>query len=516
MKVTFSALDLPQQGVVVVGVLEDRQLTPSARQVDERLEGAISRAIGASRFRGKKDQTLAILAPARSKLDRVQLVGLGKTSEIDAQRMQAVGGQIYAALAGNGHNDAWVAVDALDGCPLAPAEMAAEMALGAQLRSYRFSKYLTKEGEDDKPSLAELTFGSDDADRARQLFDPKAALADAVSFTRDLVSEPANVIYPESFAEQAKALSALGVEVEVLGEERMRELGMGALLGVGQGSDRESQLAVMQWWGAGRPEGYTDSAGGERGDRPEVDEKGPLAFVGKGVTFDTGGISIKPAANMEEMKWDMAGAGVVVGLMRALAARRAKVNAVGVVGLVENMPSGKAQRPGDVVRSMSGQTIEVINTDAEGRLVLADALWYCKQRFRPRFMIDLATLTGAIIVTLGHEKAGLFANDDNLAERIAKAGDATGEPVWRLPLGEDYDKQIKSEIADMKNVGNRGAGSITAAQFLKRFVGETPWAHLDIAGVAWAKKDGSVTPKGASGFGIRLLERLIADNYEQR
>jgi leucyl aminopeptidase len=515
MKVSFSALDLPQQGVVVVGVMEDRELSPSARRLDARLDGAITRAISASRFRGKKDQTLAILAPARSELARVQLVGWGKAGEVDAQRAQSVGGQIYAPLAGNGHNGAWVAVDALEGCPLASAEIAAEMALGAVLRSYRFSKYLTKEGEDEKPTLAELTFGCDDPERARELFQPKAAVADAVRFTRDLVSEPANVIYPESFAEEVKALEALGVEVEILGEEKMRELGMGALLGVSQGSEREAQLVVMQWWGAGRPEGYADNPDGKRGDLPEVAENGPLAFIGKGVTFDTGGISIKPAANMEEMKYDMAGAATVAGLMKALAGRRAKVNAVGVAGMVENMPSGTAQRPGDVVKSMSGQTIEVINTDAEGRLVLADALWYCKQRFRPRFMINLATLTGAVIIALGHEKAGLFSNNDDLAARIATAGAATGEPVWRLPLGEEYDKIIKSEIADMKNVGNRGAGSITAAQFLKRFVGETPWAHLDIAGVAWAKKDGSVTPKGASAFGVRLLDRLIADGYEQ-
>jgi leucyl aminopeptidase len=513
MKITFSAPKLPEQGVVVAGVLEERELTRSARRLDEQLEGAIHRAIDASRFRGKKDQTLAILAPPRSELARVQLMGLGKAGEIDAQRLRGVGGQIYAALATDGHSEAWVAVDGIEGCPLAPAEMAAEIALGAQLRSYRFAKYLTKEGEDDKPSLAALIFVCADAERANKLFAPKAAVAEAVSFARDLVSEPANVIYPAAFAEQAKTLTALGVEVEVLGEKQMRELGMGALLGVGQGSERESQLLVMQWWGAGRPAG---SAASREGEQPEVDENGPLAFVGKGVTFDTGGISIKPAAGMEEMKWDMAGAAAVAGLMRALAARRAKVNAVGVAGLVENMPSGKAQRPGDVVTSMSGQTIEVINTDAEGRLVLADALWYCKQRFRPRLMIDLATLTGAIIVTLGHEKAGVFSNNDELAERIGKAGTAAEELVWRLPLGEEYDKLIKSDIADMKNVGNRGAGSITAAQFLQRFVGKTPWAHIDIAGVAWAKKDSNITPKGASGFGVRLLDRLIAENYEQR
>jgi leucyl aminopeptidase len=294
----------------------------------------------------------------------------------------------------------------------------------------------------------------------------------------------------------------------------MRKLGMNALLGVGQGSARDSQLLVMQWWGLGKPE-EKEKKGKKPADEDEAPETGPLAFVGKGVTFDTGGISIKPAQNMEDMKWDMAGAGVVIGLMKALAGRKAKVNVIGIAGLVENMPSGTAQRPGDVVKSMSGQTIEVINTDAEGRLVLADAMWYCKDRFRPRLMVDLATLTGAIIISLGHEKAGLFSNDDRLAERITAAGAAVDEPVWRMPLGEAYDKLIKSDIADMKNVGNRSAGSITAAQFLQRFVGKTPWAHLDIAGVAWAKADRDVTPKGASGFGVRLLDRLIALYYEE-
>jgi leucyl aminopeptidase len=519
MKVAFAAQELPESGVVVVGVLDDRQMSPSAQRLDETLDGALRRAMEASRFRGKKDQTLSVLAPGRSGLSRVLLLGLGKAGEIDALRLQAAGAQVYAALAGNGKGDARVCVDALEGCPLAPGDAAAEMAFGALLRSYRFAKYLTKEGEEDKPALEGLTFGCDDAERASRLFQVKGAIADAIFFTRDLVSEPANIIYPAAFAAEAKKLAAAGVEVEVLGQEEMKKLGMGALIGVSQGSAHEGQMVVMQWWGAGRPEKPADqtaerpagsSGGGDKGD-PD----GPLAFVGKGVTFDTGGISIKPAGGMEEMKWDMAGAAVVTGLMKALASRSAKVNAVGVVGMVENMPSGTAQRPGDVVTSMSGQTIEVINTDAEGRLVLADALWYCKERFRPRLMIDLATLTGAIIVTLGHEKAGLFANDDDLAERITKAGLATGEAVWRLPLSEDYDKLIKSDIADMKNVGNRGAGSITAAQFLQRFVGQTPWAHLDIAGVAWAKKDKDVTPKGASAFGIRLLDRLIADHYEQ-
>jgi leucyl aminopeptidase len=300
----------------------------------------------------------------------------------------------------------------------------------------------------------------------------------------------------------------------------MKKLGMNALLGVGQGSHYESQLVVMEWWGLGKPNGPSKQAKARKGRKgAKSDERAqdlaPLAFVGKGVTFDTGGISIKPAANMEDMKWDMAGAAAVIGVMHALAGRKAKVNAVGVIGVVENMPSSTAQRPGDVVKSMSGQTIEVINTDAEGRLVLADALWYTQERFKPRLLIDLATLTGAIIIALGNETAGLFANDDQLAERLTAAGVAVNEPLWRLPLSEEYDKLIKSDIADMKNVGDRSAGSITAAQFLQRFVNNTPWAHIDIAGVAWSKKDRDVTPKGATGFGVRLLDRLVADGYEE-
>ncbi|PPR27839.1 MAG: hypothetical protein CFH38_00264, partial [Alphaproteobacteria bacterium MarineAlpha10_Bin1] len=295
-----------------------------------------------------------------------------------------------------------------------------------------------------------------------------------------------------------KGLSAVGIEVELLDEARMGELGMGALLGVGQGSRRDSYIAIMRWNGAA--------------DKNEQ----PVAFVGKGVTFDTGGISIKPSGGMEEMKYDMAGAGCVIGLMKALAGRKARANVIGVVGLVENMPDGNAQRPGDVVTTMSGQTIEVINTDAEGRLVLSDALWYTQKTFKPKFMVDLATLTGAIIVALGTYQAGLFSNNDELAERLTAAGKASGEELWRLPLGARYDKDINSDIADMKNVGKgREAGSITAAQLLERFVADTPWAHLDIAGMAWMKRgDDPIVPKGASGFGVRLLDRLVADYYE--
>jgi leucyl aminopeptidase len=321
-------------------------------------------------------------------------------------------------------------------------------------------------------------------------------VARGVVFARDLVSEPPNVLYPEEFVKRARKLEDLGVEVEALDEKELEKLGMNALLGVGLGSQRETQLLVLQWKGAR--------------DRNAQ----PIAFVGKGVTFDTGGISIKPAAGMDAMKYDMGGAAAVTGLMHALAGRKAKVNAVGICGLVENMPDGRAQRPGDVVKSMSGQTVEILNTDAEGRLVLADALWYCQNRFKPKFMVDLATLTGAIRISLGLEIAGLFSNNDELAERLLAAGKAEGENLWRMPMGERFDKLIESPIADMKNIGGQFAGSITAAQFIQRFVNKLPWAHLDIAGTAWADEARNSTPKGATGFGIRLLNRLVAEHYE--
>ena len=498
MKISFVKSELPSAGTIVVGVLEEHRLTPTAQQVDKLTKGAIARALGVGRFKGRPDEQLAILAPPGVDASRILLTGLGKADALDALTLQAVGGRIASALNAAGEHTATVAVDEIAGSQLGTGEMAAHMALGARLRSYRFDKYRTREKPEQRPTLKRLTFALDDPASAKKASDPLERIAEGVVLTRDLVSEPANIIYPESLAERAKKLADLGVEVEVLGEKQMKKLGMGALLGVGQGSAHESQLVIMQWRGA------SDA------------KQRPIAFVGKGVTFDTGGISIKPAQGMEDMKWDMAGAGTVIGLMHALAARKAKVNALGIAGLVENMPSGTAQRPGDIVTSLSGQTIEVINTDAEGRLVLADALWYCQEQFKPQAIVDLATLTGAVIIALGHVHGGLFSNNDTLAERLAAAGKATGEPLWRLPLAEAYDKQINSDAADMKNVGGRTAGSITAAQFLQRFVKDTPWAHLDIAGMAWSDKEAPTVPKGATAFGVRLLERLVAEHYEER
>ena len=452
----------------------------------------------ASRFTGKRNQTLAVIAPAGTKASRIVLLGLGNGDRFDALAAQAAGGTAVAALAQTGDKTAAIVVDTVKGSKLSASEAAAHVAYGAALRSYRFDKYRTKEKAEDKPSLATLTVATRDAAAARKAFAPLAKIADGVFLTRDLVSEPANVIFPVSLADQAKTLTKLGIKVQVLDRRQMERLGMGALLGVAQGSANEPRMVAMRWDGA-----------------PRARAKRPVAFVGKGVTFDTGGISIKPSGGMEDMKWDMGGSGVVIGLMKALAGRKAKVNAVGVVGLVENMPSSTAQRPGDVVTSMSGQTVEVINTDAEGRLVLGDALWYCQDKFKPHTVIDLATLTGAIIVALGNVHAGLFANDDELADWLTEAGKAVGESVWRMPLGDDFDKQINSDIADMKNVGGRGGSAITAAQFIKRFIKDgVHWAHLDIAGVTWSKKDTATVPKGGTAFGVRLLDRLVADRYE--
>ena len=502
MKISFAEPDLLRSGAVVVGVWEGKVLTPAARQLDEAAAGAISRAVAAaSRFSGKKDELLPIVGPPNLSASRIVLAGLGKPESPDSRSFQQLGGNLVAHLNGAGEEEATLMIDVADGASIGSTEAAAELAFGAQLRSYRFDKYKTKQKPEQKPSLNRLRIATGGAKAAKRAYQPLEKTAAAVFMTRDLVSEPANVIYPETLAAEAGRLAEFGVEVEILDEHKMRELEMNALLAVGQGSARPPRVVVMQWHGA-------TASGGTRSQ--------PLAFVGKGVTFDTGGISIKPAAGMGDMKWDMAGSAVVIGLMRLLAARNAPVNAVGVVGLVENMPSGTAQRPGDIVTSMSGQTIEVLNTDAEGRLVLADALWYCQDRFKPRLIIDLATLTGAVIVALGHHQAGLFSNHDELADRLVEAGKAVGEQVWRLPLAESYDREIDSDAADVKNIGGgRAAGSIIGAQFIQRFVNEVPWAHLDIAGTAWSTKDAPTVPKGATAFGVRLLDRFVSQYYEK-
>ncbi|MET1029123.1 MAG: leucyl aminopeptidase [Dongiaceae bacterium] len=500
MKIAFAKPELPAQGTLVAVVAEQRKLGQLATQIDKAGKGGLSRALAASRFKGNADELLTILAPAGSEADRLILAGFGEPGKLDVLAAQAIGGRLIATLNGVGEKEVAIQIEVPEGASISEATLAAQIAYGARLRAYRFDKYRTKEKPEQKPSLKKVTVMTSDPAAAKKLFDPLDKIADAVDFARDLVSEPGNVIYPETLAEQARSLKNFGVEIEVLGESAMKKLGMGALVGVGQGSDRESQLVIMRWNGA------KDS------------KQRPVALIGKGVTFDTGGISLKPGAGMEDMKWDMGGSAAVIGAMRALAARKAKANVVGVVGLVENMPSGKAQRPGDIVTSMSGQTIEVLNTDAEGRLVLCDAMWYAQEQYKPQVMIDLATLTGAILIALGNYQAGMFANDDALADQLSAAGKATGELLWRMPLAQAYDRMMDSPAADMKNIsGSRNAGSVTAAQFLQRFVQKgVAWAHLDIAGMAWADKDQPTCPKGATAFGVRLLDQLIAANYEDK
>jgi leucyl aminopeptidase len=370
---------------------------------------------------------------------------------------------------------------------------AADIAFGLAMRAYDFDSHKTGE----KTTPGPVTLMATNPEAVAKAAAPMAAVAEGVFFTRDLVNEPANILTTHDFAARLAAMQELGLDVEILEEEDLTKLGMRALLGVGQGSESPSKVVVMQWHG------------GKKGESP-------FALIGKGVVFDTGGISIKPAAGMEEMTMDMGGAGTVAGVMRTLALRKAKANVVGLVGLVENMPDGRAQRPGDVVRSMKGDTIEVINTDAEGRLVLADVLWYAQERFKPTGMIDLATLTGAIIVALGHENTGVFSNNDDLCNAFLAAAKAEGEGAWRMPMGDAYDQKLKSRIADMMNVGGRDGGSITAAQFLQRFVKpDVPWCHLDIAGTALLKADTTLAPKGATGWGVMALDRLIRDRFEK-
>ena len=501
MQISFtspSVVTAPVSGGAWVVGAAGTALLPAAITADRASGGAISRAMKISTFSGKSGQMLEVLAPAGMKASRLLLVGLGEPDKLDEKGLETLGAQIVGRLFTSGETAATVELDVPKGCKVKKSEMAAHLAFGAALKSYSFNKYRTRNLEDYARKLKTVKVATPDVAAAKKAHAGLQAVADGIFLARDLVNEPPNVLYPAEFARRAKTvLTKLGVKVEILGEAEMKKLGFGALLGVGQGSDRESQLVVMQW------------NGGKAKTKP-------IAFVGKGVCFDSGGLSLKPGAGMMGMKGDMAGAAAVTGTMLALAARKAKVNAVGVIGLVENMPSGGATRPDDVLKSLSGQMIEVLNTDAEGRLVLADALTYTQRRFAPKFVIDLATLTGAIVQTLGYEHAGLFSNDDQLVSRIQHAGRYTGERVWQLPLDPFYDKMIKSKIADMKNIGGANSGAITAAQFLKRFIeNDTPWAHLDIAGVAWQDGEQKPTiPSWGTGWGVRLLNRMVIEHYE--
>lgn len=493
LEISFKNVIEKHEGPIVTAVFEEAVLSESAKAYDQITQGVLSRALKNNRFKGKFEEIIKISCPSGMDASDLYIIGLGKASELTPSKFEELGAKIISSIPKNLH--ATVVVDINDKQLSNNNEANAQIASGVLLRSWQFNKYKTK--KKDEPVLKNIVFITPHVEASKQAFLPLQAVAEGVFLARHVVTEPPNVIYPESMAEIAKdELKSLGVKVEILDEKDMKKLGMGALLGVGQGSIRESRLIVLSWMNGPK------------------DQK-TVAIVGKGVTFDTGGISIKPSNGMEDMKYDMGGSAVVLGLMKALALRKAKVNVVGVMGMVENMPSGSAQRPADVVTSMSGQTIEVVNTDAEGRLVLADALWYTQDRFKPQIMIDLATLTGAITVALGHEYAGLFSNNDQLADALFESGQSTHEPVWRFPMGKNYDRDIDSDIADVKNVGSgRGAGSTTAAQFLQRFVNDVPWAHLDIAGMAWDKKPKPLSGKGATGYGVRLLNEYVQKNFE--
>ena len=494
LKLGFAPFLVPEKGVLIILTDDSLRFGPQSRALLKAAGELVDRAAEAAGFKGKLSSTLDLVFPASLKVARLVVLGVGKASELKPRDFIRIGG-IAAGKISALTREVSIFCELPGGA--VSGEQAADIALGVRLRAYTFDRYKTKRKDDEERGLkAKVALCVADAAAARKAWRRREALADGVVLARDLVNEPANVLFPEEFARRAQSLKKLGLAVEVLDGKALRKRRMNALLGVAQGSRREARVVVMRW------------NGGRRGATP-------VAFLGKGVTFDTGGISIKPAASMEDMKGDMAGAACVTGLMRALAVRKARVNAVGVIGLVENMPDGNALRPGDILTSMSGQTIEIINTDAEGRLVLSDLLWYVKDRFKPQFMIDLATLTGAIIVALGAEHAGLFSNNDTLADRLLLAGEATGERVWRMPLAPEYDKLIDSKFADMKNTGGRHGGAITAAQFLQRFVEKTPWAHLDIAGTGLASPQSDINKSWGAGWGVRLLDALVGEYYER-
>ncbi len=495
MKINFSATP-EEKGVLVLPVCSKKTLATSSAVYDTQTYGHLSKAMDAASFIGKTGEVLRLYAPAGTQYNQIILIGIGDTSTLTLQKFEELGANIFKTVEKETH----VVVDFSDIQKIKNIksyEWTAHLAAGLELRSFKFLKYKTKNTEALESKLESVTFKIGEDALAQAIFSQLQTVTEGVFLTRTLVSEPPNVLYPESMGDIAKTLSKIGLKVEVYNKKDLERLGMGGLIGVGQGSAKEPKLIVIQWMNGPK------------------DQK-PVALVGKGITFDTGGISIKPAANMEHMKYDMGGSGVVIGLMKTLALRKAKVNAVGVMAMAENMPSGTAYKPADILTTMSGQTIEIQNTDAEGRVVLADALWYAQDRFKPQVMVDLATLTGAVGVALGDQHAGLMSNNHELAAKLLKAGDDVNEPMWRLPLTENYDKCMDSDVADVKNISaSGGAGTITAGQFLQRFVNDTPWAHIDIAFMAWDKAGNKpLCEKGATGYGVRLLNKYIKDSFE--
>ena len=499
---TTSITELSRLGKDGLVVFAGKKLNfgPTAKKIDTETNGLLTNACNVAGFTGEYESTVDILSPIGSDYSRIIIIGVGEENlELD-QTWTKLGGIIMGAISKHSGKTVSVLPESINGARLTTSRMA-NLALGLQLRQYKFDQFKTKKSrrnKDDNSKLKrlEIRICLENPNLVKKAYSALSEVGKGVALARDLVNQPANILGTEEFVAKAQELFPLGVQVEVYGEEAMQEMKMNALLGVAKGSRRPPRLVVMRW------------SGGNTARKP-------IAVVGKGVVFDSGGISMKPASGMEDMKGDMGGAATVLGLMRALAGRKARLNVVGVIGLVENMPDGDAQRPGDVVTSMSGQTIEVLNTDAEGRLVLADALWYTQLQFNPRCTIDLATLTGAIIVALGKHYAGMFCNDDATAKAMTKAGEEVGERVWRMPLADEYDKMIDGTVGDIKNIGGKTAGAVTAAQFLQRFVNNKPWVHLDIAGTAMDSPKTSINQSWASGFGVRLLDQFIKTRFEK-
>lgn len=500
LAISFSAKSKPKFDTALAFVTKGNGLTASAATLDAETDGLITTHLKRQKaFTGKQGQTLTLTATAKQGFARMVLVGLGDVADLTPVSAEGLGGKIFAALNTAGAESVNILVDEIKGNKAVDAAtLAAHVALGANLAAYVFDQYRSKKkGDDATPKLGKINFTLKSAAKAETAYAPLGAIGAGVSLARDLTNLPPNDLYPQSYAKRIKAeLAPLGIKVEIFDEKKLAQLGFGAHLAVGQGSARPPCVVVMHWNGA-----------------PATGKKAaaPVAFVGKGITFDTGGISLKPGGGMDEMKMDMGGSAAVVGAMKALATRKAKSNVIGIVALAENMPSDRAYRPGDIITSLAGKTIEVLNTDAEGRLVLCDSLTYIQRNYKPRIVIDLATLTGAIIVALGHEYCGSFVNNDDLWDKINQSGKAVGEKYWRMPLDEVFRKDVESRVADLRNIGSAGkAGSCTAAAFLEHFIeDETPWAHLDIAGTAMS------SAKGGTGFAVRTLDRLIADHYEK-
>ncbi len=500
INIQFNTKNTLENQAIVVLINDQLKMDKETLAIDKKYNDIISNLIkDENKFKGKMGQSLLINSnDADGNYRPIIVLGIGDESKLEKFNLEDIGGHVYNQMKAAKLENAGIEILNRIG-KFSSTDAASHIACGSILASYKFDKYMTKLSDAEKWTPSELNINSSDKKAAEKSFEQQKAIIDGVFFARDLVSEVPNILCPESYAEKIlKNLEPLGVDVEVLGEREMRDLGMGALLGVGQGSQKESKMVVMKYMGG-------------------ASDQKPVCFVGKGVTFDTGGISLKPSLNMHDMKYDMGGSASVVGAMKAIAGRSAKVNAVGIVGLVENMPGGGAQRPGDVVKTMSGQTVEVLNTDAEGRLVLCDCVTYLQEKFDPECIIDLATLTGAIVVSLASTYAGLFANDDDLADKLMKSSKESNEGLWRMPLHKEYDDMIKSTVADVANIGGRGAGSSTAAHFIGRFIKDgMKWAHLDIAGMAWESKGKATCPKGGVGFGVKLLDQFVSDNYESK